>query len=247
MRLLLLNPNTTEAITERLAAAASAVAAPGTEIVARTARRGFPYISSRAEAQVAGAILLETLAGESAPWDAAIVAAFGDPGLHAARELFDRPVVGMSEAAMLTACMLGGRFALVTFAAALKPWYEDCVASHGLSGRCAAIRSLAESFSDIRDVQEEKEAALVSLCARTIAEDRADTIILAGAPLAGLAAKVADRVAVPLVDQAGAATKQAEALVALRPKPATAGSFARPAPKPSIGLPPALARRIAGD
>ena len=42
-------------------------------------------------------------------------------------------------AAMLTACMLGRRFAIVTFALALGPWYEDCVAMHGLAGRCAGV------------------------------------------------------------------------------------------------------------
>lgn len=245
MRILLINPNTTEAVTERLAAAGRHVIAAGTELVPRTAPRGFPYISSRAEAQVAGAILLEMLAEETQAYDAAIIAAFGDPGLHAARELFDRPIIGMSEAAMLTACMLGGRFALVTFAAALTPWYEDCVALHGLSGRCAAIRSLSEAFRDIRDVQEEKEEALVSLARDTVAKNGADVIILAGAPLAGLAARVADRVPVPLVDQAAAAVKQAEAVAALSLRPASAGSFARPAPKPSTGLATALAARIA--
>ncbi|MBB5696330.1 aspartate/glutamate racemase family protein, partial [Muricoccus pecuniae] len=94
------------------------------------------------------------------------------------------------------------------------------------------------------EVQEEKEALLVDLAARTVAEDRADVVILAGAPLAGLAARVADRVPVPLVDGVQAAVKQVEALISLRPRKATAGSYRRPAPKPSLGLPSSLARRI---
>jgi len=52
--------------------------------------------------------------------DGAILAAYGDPGLFGARELFDIPVVGVSEAAMLTACMVGQRFVIVTFATALS-------------------------------------------------------------------------------------------------------------------------------
>lgn len=247
MRILLLNPNTTQAVTERLAAAARAVAAPTSVLLPRTAPRGFPYISSRAEAQVAGAVLLEMLAVEAEPFDCAIIAAFGDPGLHAARELFDTPVIGMSEAAMLTACMLGSRFALVTFAAALTPWYEDCVAMHGLSGRCAAIRSLSDAFRDIRDVQEEKEEALVELARRTVEENGAEAIILAGAPLAGLAGKVKDRIPVPVVDQAAAAMKQAEAIASLRLNPPSSGSFARPRPKPATGVAPQLAARFSGN
>lgn len=244
MRILLLNPNTTASITERLRAAAQAVAQPTTEIVPLTAPRGVPYIATRAEAQIGGAVALEMLAEHHAQADAAIIAAFGDPGLMGARELFDIPVVGLAEAAMLAACMLGRRFAIVTFARALGPWYEECVAMHGLGARCAAIRMLDESFSDIADVQEEKEDLLVALARRAIVEDEADAVILAGAPLAGLAAKVAERIPVPVIDQAQAALKLAEALVALKPRKATTGSFRRPAPKPTVGLAPALAARI---
>lgn len=244
MRILLLNPNTTEAITQRLLAAAEAVATPGTEIVPLTAPRGVPYIATRAEAQIGGAIALEMLAEHHDKVDAAVIAAFGDPGLMGARELFDIPVIGMAEAAMLTACMLGRRFAIVTFARALGPWYEECVEMHGLTGRCAGIRMLDEGFSDIADVQEEKEAVIVRLAQRAVVEDGADVVILAGAPLAGLAAKVAERIPVPVVDQMGAALKQAEALVALKPRKATAGTFRRPAPKATKGLAEALAARI---
>jgi allantoin racemase len=247
MRILLLNPNTTAAITDRLVAAAAHVKAASTTITPATAPRGVPYISSRAEAQIAGAIVLEMLSERQGNYDAAVIAAFGDPGLIAARELFDAPVVGMSEAAMLTACMLGRRFGIVTFAAAMGPWYEECVESHGLIGRCAGVRCLDGAFSSITDVQAEKEEALVALAQRSVEEDGADAIILAGAPLAGLAAAVADRIPVPLVDQAQAALRQAETLAALAPRKATAGRFRRPGPKQSAGLPEALARRLAHD
>ena len=246
MRILLLNPNTTEAITGRLLAAAQSVASPGTEIVPLTAPRGVPYIASRAEAQIGGAIALEMLAEHHHTVDAAIIAAFGDPGLMGARELFDLPVVGMAEAAMLTACMLGRRFAIVTFARALGPWYEECVAMHGLEGRCAGIRMLDETFADIVDVQDEKEAVLIELARRAVSEDAADCVILAGAPLAGLASRVAGRIPVPVIDQVAAALKQAEALVALKPRKALAGSFRRPPAKATLGLVSALAARIEG-
>lgn len=245
MRLLLLNPNTSTGMTERMLAVGREVAAPGTELVPLTAPRGVPYIASRAEAQVGGAVALEMLAEHHDGIDAAIVAAFGDPGLFAARELFDRPVVGMAEAAMLTACMLAQRFAIVSFATALGPWYAECVAAHGLTGRCAGIRLLDSPFRDVGAVQEEKEHLLVKLALATVRENGADAIILAGAPLAGLAGRVADRIPVPIVDPVAAAVKQAEALVALRPRKAEAGTFRRPPAKPTRGLSEALARRIA--
>jgi Asp/Glu/hydantoin racemase len=146
---------------------------------------------------------------------------------------------------MLTACMLGRRFSIVTFAQALTPWYAECVEWHGLRDRCGGINSLDGSFESIDDVQNEKEKLLIDLALKAIARDGSDVIVLAGAPLAGLAHQIADRVPVPVVDCVAASVKQAEALAALRPRKATVGTFRRPSAKPSTGLAPALADWIA--
>jgi allantoin racemase len=244
VKILLLNPNTTAAVTDLLYSAGSKVASPGTELIPVTAQRGVPYIATRAEAQIGGAIALEMLAAAGSDIDAAVIAAFGDPGLFGARELFDFPVIGLAEAAMLTACMLGRKFAIVTFARALGPWYQECVTMHGMDARCAGIRTLDGAFKSISDVQAEKEEMLVALANRVIEEDDADVVILSGAPLAGLADKVRDRIPVPVVDPTAAAVRQAETLVALKPRKATAGTFRRPDPKPTIGLAEPLAALI---
>ncbi|MTV12519.1 MULTISPECIES: aspartate/glutamate racemase family protein [Bradyrhizobium] len=244
MKILLLNPNTTADVTDLLHAAGSKAASAGTELVPVTAARGVPYIATRAEAQIGGAIALEMLAEAGPGVDAAVIAAFGDPGLFGARELFAFPVVGLAEAAMLTACMLGRRFAIVTFAGALAPWYEECVAMHGLSARCAGIRTLDGSFQSISEVQAEKEELLVALANRAVERDSADVVILSGAPLAGLAAKVRDRIPVPVVDPVAAAVRQAETLAVLKPRKAVAGTFRRPDPKPTRGLAGPLAAII---
>jgi allantoin racemase len=231
---------------------AAPVASPATIVEGVTARRGVPYISSRAEGQIAGVALLEMMAEERVRTaDAAILACFGDPGLGAARELYDSPIIGISEAGMLTACMLGGNFVIITFAAALGQWFEDCVRWHQLEARCAGVRWLEGGFSaPIQDVQVEKEQALISLANRAIKDLGADVVVLAGAPLAGLARKVSGQIPVPVVDCAEAAIKQAEALVALQARAPTAGHFARPAAKESTKLDgwlsPGLTRQLAG-
>lgn len=245
MRLLLLNPNTSTGVTELIERAGRAVAAPQTQITAMTADRGVPYIATRAEAVIGGAVALEILAEVHADYDAVVIAAFGDPGLGGARELFPLPVIGLAEAGMLTACMLGRRFSIVTFAQALTPWYEECVDWHGLRDRCGGVNSLDGAFATIDAVQEEKENLLIDLAHQAIARDGSDVVILAGAPLAGLADKIADRVPVPVVDCVAAAVKQAETLAALKPRKATTGTFRRPSAKPSKGLAPALGRWIA--
>lgn len=246
MKILLINPNTTASVTDRMATVARSVASTGTEIVALTAPRGVPYIASRAEAQVGGAVALEILADNLAGADAVIDAAFGDPGLGALRELSPVPVVGLAEAGLLTACMLCRRFAIVSFATALGPWYRECVEYHGVAARLAAIRMVDRPFRSINSVQDEFSDLIAETANRTAREDGADVVILAGAPLSGLASKIADRVDVPLVDCVAAATRQAETLAVLGVRKATVGNFRRPDPKPSHGLAPSLAQLIGG-
>lgn len=236
MRLLMLNPNTSTGVTELIDRAARAAAEPNTELTSLTAPRGVPYIATRAEAVIGGAIALEMLAECHQQYDAAVIAAFGDPGLGGARELFPLPIVGLAEAGMLTACMLGRRFSIVTFAQALAPWYEECVEWHGLRSRCGGINTLDGQFEAIDSVQEEKQDLLVELAHKAIAKDDTDVIVLAGAPLAGLADKIADRVPVPVIDCVAAAVKQAESLAALKSRKASVGTFRRPQAKPTSGL-----------
>jgi Asp/Glu/hydantoin racemase len=244
IRLLLINPNTTVAMTDRLAAVASRVLPPDTTLTALTAPRGVPYVSSRVEAQVAGGVVLEMLAEHAADHDAVVIAAYGDPGLTAAREMLDIPVVGMAEAAMLTACMLGTRFAVVTFAARLLPWFAEGVAASGLSPRCAGFFTPREGFGSVTTVAEELREPLVALC-HDAAAAGADVAILAGAPIAGLAEDIAAAVPIVTLDPVSAAVLQAAALARLAPRGASAGSFARPPAKQSTGLDPNLARWIA--
>lgn len=243
-RILLFNPNISTDVTDLLVQAANPFLSAGSTLIPVTAPCGVPYIATRAEAVIASGIVLDVLAEREGTFDVAIVAAFGDPGLAGARELMPVPVIGLAEAAMLSACMLGQRFSIVSFSRALGPWFRECVAMHGLLDRLASIRLLDGPFASLANIQDEKEGLLIELALRAIEDDGADAIILAGAPLAGLAARVRDRIPVPVVESVVAAVKQAELLLALNPKKASAGSFRRPDPKPSIGLSAALERSL---
>jgi len=163
MKILLINPNTSTDMTERMVRTAADVLAPDVELVAITATRGMPYIASRAEAVIAGTITLEMLAEHHRGTDAVVIAAFGDPGLIAARELFEVPITAMAESAILTACMLGKRFAILTFSRALVAWFEDAVALCGLEARCGGIRVPDVSFQSVTTVQHELENELIAL------------------------------------------------------------------------------------
>lgn len=238
MRLLLVNPNTTQDLTDRLAASIARVLPVDVELLPVTASAGFPYISSRAEAQIAAVTVLEVLAKQDCNYDAATIAAFGDPGLHAARELFDLPVTGMSEAAMFMALSLGERFAFVTFSRLLAPWYREQVTRAGLSCRFAGVFTPEETFGSISSVASNLRAPLIRTCLH--ASSQADVVIIAGAPIAGLAEEISSEVPVILIDPIQAAVLQAVALGRLTPKGADSGSIARPPRKAGTGLPKVL-------
>jgi Asp/Glu/hydantoin racemase len=217
MRLLVVNSNTTEGVTARIAGAARAAASPGTVVEAVSAPFGLPLIVSRADWLLAGPATLAALGARRGRFDAAVIACFGDPGLDAAKELLDVPVLGISEAAFHAACMLGRRFGVVSFTAALRPMFEDCLAHHGLGARCAGFRMGPPFAGDPGRVAEERADLIAALCRQSVEEDGAEVVILAGGPLAGLAPRIAPMVPVPLVDGTAAAVRLAEAMVRLAP------------------------------
>jgi allantoin racemase len=246
MKLLLINPNITEAITASMLAEARLVASPGTEITSATASFGTQYVENRVEAAIAGHAVLDVLAAHMEGHDAAIVSAFGDPGLAAAREFAEIPVMGIEESALLTAWTLGRRISIVCLTRRLGRWYQECAEEHGLAGRLVSVRALDVPIPDITRAKEQLRARLLEECDHAIEDDEAEVIIFGGGPIAGLAREVAAQIPVPTLDGVSCAVRLAEAVVGLHPASPSRGSFARPRPKPAQGLSPALMRRIVG-
>jgi Asp/Glu/hydantoin racemase len=189
----------------------------------------------------------EVAAQQAAGHDAVIVAAFGDPGLLALREVLLMPVTGLTESALMSACLLGQRFSIIAISTRIGAWYRETVQAYGLLGRLASIRSLDRPLRDVASIQQDHRDALVALAHSAVAQDGADVIVLAGAPLAGLARQVHGLLPVPVVDGVSSAVRHAETLAALAPAKARAGSFAPPPVKPYAGLSPALAALLAGS
>lgn len=244
MKLLIINPNVSESVTRLIGDEARRAASAGTEITLLTAPFGVEYIETRFEALI-GAYAAATLVAEHAlDHDAVIIAAFGDPGVGGIREVLDIPVVGLSESALASACLLGHRFSIVAISRRITAWYREVVEHNGLAGRLAGIRSLDQPLRDVGTVQADHATRLKALCAAAVKQDGADVIILAGAPLAGLARGIAGEIPVPVVDGVSSAVRHAETLAALRPSAARAGSFAPPPAKRISGLPSPLVRLL---
>lgn len=242
MKLLIVNPNISETVTALIQAEARGSASPDTLITMATARFGMAYIETRFEALVGGYATACVAAEHAGNFDGLVVAAFGDPGLAGLKELFDVPVVGMTEAALASACLLGQRFSIIAISHRIEAWYSECVAGNGLTSRLASIRSLDCVLQHIDTIQQDHATRLEALCLQAVREDGADVIIVAGAPLAGLARTLREKIPVPVVDGVSSAVRHCESLVSLQIRSAREGSFAAPPKKLNTGLPPALVR-----
>jgi Asp/Glu/hydantoin racemase len=187
MRLLLINPNISTSVSELIRAEAQRSAPEGMEIEVLTAAFGVAYIETRFEALIGAYAAAQIAAEHHARFDAVVVAAFGDPGLAGLREVLPVPVTGLTEAALASVQLLGRRFSIIAISRRIQAWYREVVDANGFAGRLASIRSLEQPLQRIGAVQEDHGPALKALAERAVREDGAEVIVLAGAPLAGLA------------------------------------------------------------
>lgn len=187
MKLLLINPNISDSVSALIRSEAERSASPGTHIEVLTAPFGVAYIETRFEALIGGYAAAQLAAEHHAQYDAVVVAAFGDPGQMALREVLPLPVTGLTDAALASACLLGQRISIIAISQRIQAWYREVVESYGLGSRLASIRALDRPLASIGAVQDEHAQALQALAERAVDEDGADVIVLAGAPLAGLA------------------------------------------------------------
>ena len=199
-RILIINPNTSGAVTERVQSACRQ-AHPEVQWEAATAGFGAPYIASEASYVVGAHAVLEAYAAFEAASgrpDAVLIACFGDPGLLALREVAQLPVLGLAQAS-LEAAAARGPFAVVTGGAAWGPMLQRFARMHQLDARLCGIHTVELTGAQIAQAPEQSFGMLAEACRRGIA-DGAQQVVLGGAGLAGLAARLQARVQVPLLD-----------------------------------------------
>jgi len=232
-KILIVNPNTTASMTATIAEAARAVAASGTEIVAVTSAMGPASIEGFYDEAFAVPGLIHTL--QNAPdADAAIIACFDDTGLDAARTAARYPVVGICEAALVTAGQIAKRIGIVTTLPRSIVPLEELVRRYGFSGRAAVT---ACNFP-VLDLEKPGSGAREKLEAEIgrVLDKGADAIVLGCAGMADLALALSKKFDVPVVDGVAAAVKQAEALAVLKLTTSRRGAYASPSGKAYSGI-----------
>lgn len=231
----LINPNTTASMTALIEAEAKAVAGPGTTIVGRTPAMGPASIESHYDEALSVPGLLQVIA-EDQEADAFVLACFGDPGLDAARELASVPVIGIAEAAMKTASLLGRSFSVVTTMSRTVGRAWDLTRIYGLERQCAGVHACDIPVLELEEDKERTYAAILAYAKTALSEDHSDGIVLGCAGMAGLPELLTEQLGVPVVDGVAAATVMAEGLVRLGLTPSNHGELAPPPPKAYTGI-----------
>lgn len=236
MKIAVVNPNTTASMTEKIAVAARGVAGQGTQIIASNPVFGPVSIEGYYDEALAIPGLLQELAkAERNGVDAAVIACFDDCGLDAARSLLRIPVIGICEAAIRVASMLGTRFSIVTTLPISLPAMAGLVQRYGVADRCT-IRAAGVPVLALEDPNSGAEEVVKSEILRAIQEDRSECILLGCAGMADLAGKLTRACNLPVIDGVTAAVKLAEALVGLGLKTSKQGGFAMPPSKMYQGI-----------
>ena len=215
MRILVINPNTSVAMTQSIANELLAVKRPDTELSVVNPDEGPEAIENAYDESRAVPEMLKLV--RRAPeqgYDAVVIACFSDPGLDAARELVDIPVVGIQEASMYLAASLGSYFGVLTTLERRVPVRRRYAESLGLGGKLVATPVLNIPVAETMGALDRMKATAL-IKAREATADGAEVLILGCAGLGDWSHELQQELGVPIINPNSAGLKLAETLVAL--------------------------------
>ncbi|MDZ4095426.1 MAG: aspartate/glutamate racemase family protein [Paracoccaceae bacterium] len=227
MRILVVNPNTTASMTEKIGLAARRVASVGTEIVAVNPALGPASIEGFYDEAMSLAGMLDVIR-KAQGYDAVVIACFDDTGLDAARCLTEKPVIGIGEAAYHMAAMISNKFSVVTTLARSVPALEHNLHRYGLIARCARVRSSEVAVLELEHPGSDACNRISAEIGRAVAEDRAEAIVLGCAGMADLAEMLSHEHGLPVLDGVTCAVGLAESMVRLRIFTSRLGGYSPP-------------------
>ena len=187
MRILVINPNTTQAMTDEIAQVARAAAATGTEIDCVSPESGPRSIEGYTDEVLAAYHTVDLVAQTKGRYDGYVIACFGDPAIAACREISDVPVVGIAEAAFHMASLVAYKWSIVTVLPRVKPFMEEVVHRNGMEHKCASIRctplTVLEIEADIEQNEDWIAHAMLDADMRAAAGLKVPSNDYKGAPL----------------------------------------------------------------
>ena len=214
-RILVINPNSTQAVTDGIHLALEPLrlsGGPTFECV--TLREGPPGIQSQRDVDAVIGPLTRLIAERDADCSAFVIACYSDPGLFSAREVTTKPVLGISECGVLTALTLGHRFGVIAILAQSIPRHLRYLGAMGVIDRLAAELPVGLQVTELADASRTQQR-MIDTGRRLVEEHGAHVIVMGCAGMAQYRAPLEDALGVPVVEPTQAAAGMALARVRL--------------------------------
>ena len=232
MKIMVINPNTSESMTDHIRDELRKIKRADTELTVLCPEKGPETIESAYDEAHAIPPTLELVKRANREgYDAVILACFSDPGLEAAREISEIPVLGIEESSLHVAAMLGARFSIMTPRRQRIPNRREHVHMRGMDHFLASVRSLDLSVAETDADPKRTKKKVIEAARAAVEEDGAEVIILGCAGMAGYAPELEAKLGVKVLDPTAVALKLAEAMVDLGLCHSKLGFFAKPPKK----------------
>ena len=211
-RTLLLNPNTSQWVTEALVRQFRSVMSDerGATLTPSTGTFGASYIACETAYAIATYACLDQFVAEYDNHDAVVIACFGDPALGALKELSPVPVIGMAEAAMREAAA-HGPFSIVTGGKAWEPMLAQLARALDYGDHLRSVVVVEQSAGELAADRDKALALLADKCVQA-KNDGASQVILGGAAFAGFGDALAKTTGLPIIDSVSAAARAVDSL-----------------------------------
>jgi allantoin racemase len=226
---LVINPNTSAAMTADIQATAERVFRPPWQVVVSMAPAGPESLESWADYHLASVCSMPLLA-QHPDADGLVLACFGDPGLYALKELFPGPAVGIAEAAMSVALPLGAQFGILAGMGRAVELMDSMVRTYGLEARYAGSVALEMRVLEFES-QRRKTLQTLIRASRELRRRGAEVLLLGCAGLTSYVQALQEEVEMPVVDPVEAGCRLLQLLVESGLDTSHVGLFARPAPQ----------------
>jgi Asp/Glu/hydantoin racemase len=208
-RILVINPNSTDAVTRAIDAALAPLRLRGgPEIACRTLEEGPPGVESQCDADGVIMPLCRVIRNAESEAAAFVIACFSDPGLFSAREVTGKPVLGIAECGVLTALTLGNRFGVISILARSVPRHLRYIASMGVRERLAGDLPIGVGVTELAN----PHTSLTRMIdvGRTLRDRHgADVLVMGCAGMARYRADIETAVQIPVVEPTQAAVVMA--------------------------------------
>ncbi len=192
---MIINPNSDSEMTEAILETAEKFAQGQFEVLCKSTPGAPKFIETHEDGILAAPGMLDLIRQYDSECDTFIIACHCDPNLDVLKETVKKPVVGIGEASMRIASMMGHRFSILQTTEESVPMKEALVRKYLLQDSLASIRA---PNPEQQKMDEDKKYMAVSRAA--MEEDRADVIVLGCAGLTGMDKRLQNELGIPVLD-----------------------------------------------